>query len=66
SLELSLELSLEFKQALMITAVSYVDKVTFTVSVDEEIVPDPQKLCDDLQESFYLIKTSVLVVEECV
>ncbi|GJX33766.1 O-acyltransferase WSD1-like protein [Tanacetum coccineum] len=52
--------------ALMITAVSYVDKVTFAVSVDEEIVPDPQKLCDDLQESFYLIKTSVSAVEECV
>ena len=50
----------------MITAVSYVDKVTFAVSVDEAIVPDPQKLCDDLQESFYLIKTSVSAVEECV
>ncbi|PWA87915.1 O-acyltransferase, WSD1 domain-containing protein [Artemisia annua] len=52
--------------ALVITAVSYVDKVTFAVSVDEAIVPDPQKLCDDLQESFYLIKTSVSAVEECV
>ena len=33
----------------MITAMSNVDKLTFAVSVDEAIVPDPQKLCDDLQ-----------------
>ncbi|GKF82585.1 O-acyltransferase WSD1-like protein [Tanacetum coccineum] len=49
--------------ALMITAVSYVDKVTFAVSVDDEIVRDPQNLCDDLQESLHLIKTAVLAGE---
>ncbi|PWA52005.1 O-acyltransferase, WSD1 domain-containing protein [Artemisia annua] len=46
--------------ALIIQAVSYVDKVTLVVAVDEETIPDPEKLCDDLQHSFHLIKTAVL------
>ncbi|KAI3709329.1 hypothetical protein L2E82_39089 [Cichorium intybus] len=46
--------------ALMIHVVSYVDKVTFILSADEETIPDPQKLCDDLQQSLQHIKCSVL------
>nr|XP_043629730.1 wax ester synthase/diacylglycerol acyltransferase 11-like [Erigeron canadensis] len=45
--------------ALAIHAVSYVDKVTFMISVDEEIIPDPQTLCDDIQQSLHLIKSSL-------
>lgn len=44
----------------MIHAVSYVDKVTFMISVDEETIPDPEKLCDDIEESLHLIKSCVL------
>nr|GEZ47156.1 O-acyltransferase WSD1-like [Tanacetum cinerariifolium] len=39
----------------------YMDKVTFVLSVDEETIPDPHKLCDDLQESLNIIKTSAQV-----
>ncbi|KAJ9551003.1 hypothetical protein OSB04_015048 [Centaurea solstitialis] len=34
--------------ALVINVVSYVDKMTFVLSVDEEIIPDPQNLCHEL------------------
>ncbi|PWA95516.1 O-acyltransferase, WSD1 domain-containing protein [Artemisia annua] len=47
--------------ALMIHVVSYMDKVTFVLSVDEETIPDPHKLCDDLQESLDIIKASAQV-----
>lgn len=43
----------------MIHVVSYVDKVTFVLSVDEETIPDPHQLCDDLQHSLNLIKDAV-------
>ncbi|CAH1426572.1 unnamed protein product [Lactuca virosa] len=49
--------------ALMIHIVSYVDKLTFVISADEETIPDPQRLCDDLEESLHLIKNSVLATE---
>ncbi|XP_024980415.1 O-acyltransferase WSD1-like isoform X2 [Cynara cardunculus var. scolymus] len=49
--------------ALMIHVTSYVDKMMFVISADEETIPDPQQLCDDLQESLHLIKTSVLEME---
>ncbi|KAM7477181.1 hypothetical protein LguiB_024424 [Lonicera macranthoides] len=45
--------------ALMIHVVSYVDKVTFVLSVDEEAIPDPHQLCDDLQHSLNLIKDAI-------
>nr|GEY95069.1 O-acyltransferase WSD1-like [Tanacetum cinerariifolium] len=47
--------------ALMIHVISYMDKVTFVLSVDEETIPDPHKLCDDLQESLNIIKASAQV-----
>lgn len=43
----------------MIHVVSYKDKVTFVISADKETIPNPQQLCDDLQESFHTIKASV-------
>ncbi|KAM7511895.1 hypothetical protein LguiB_010770 [Lonicera macranthoides] len=42
--------------ALMIHVVSYMDKITFMLSVDEETIPDPHQLCDDLEDSLKLIK----------
>ncbi|XP_071715218.1 wax ester synthase/diacylglycerol acyltransferase 11-like [Rutidosis leptorrhynchoides] len=50
--------------ALMIHIVSYIDKLTFVLSVDEETIPDPQRLCDDLEESLRLIKNSALATQE--
>lgn len=44
----------------MIHIISYVDKVTFVLSAEEETIPDPQKLCDDLEISLHHIKCSVL------
>lgn len=52
--------------ALLIHVVSYFDKLTFVISVDEEIIPDPHDLCDDLQQSFELIKTSVSSAAKCI
>ncbi|CAH1426570.1 unnamed protein product [Lactuca virosa] len=49
--------------ALMIHILSYMDKLTFIISADEETIPDPERLCDDLEESLYLIKTSALASE---
>ncbi|KAI3694724.1 hypothetical protein L1987_77694 [Smallanthus sonchifolius] len=44
--------------ALLIHVVSYMDRVMFVISVDEETIPDPHKLCDDLEESLRNIKAS--------
>ncbi|KAJ0724346.1 putative transferase [Helianthus annuus] len=49
--------------ALMIHIVSYVDKLTFVISADEETIPDPHRLGDDLEESLQLIKASALAKE---
>ncbi|KAG6738717.1 hypothetical protein POTOM_058339 [Populus tomentosa] len=46
--------------ALMIHVVSYAKKMNIILSVDEEIVPDPHQLCDDLEESLKLIKDAVI------
>ncbi|XP_076905070.1 wax ester synthase/diacylglycerol acyltransferase 11-like [Bidens hawaiensis] len=45
--------------ALMIHVVSYMDKVIFILSADEETIPDPHKLCNDLEDSLRDIKASV-------
>ncbi|KAI3694722.1 hypothetical protein L1987_77692 [Smallanthus sonchifolius] len=45
-------------KALLIHVVSYMNKVLFVMSVDEETIPDPHKLCDDLEESLRNIKAS--------
>ncbi|KAJ0817307.1 putative transferase [Helianthus annuus] len=49
--------------ALMIHIVSYMDKLTFVISADEETIPDPHRLGDDLVESLQLIKASALAKE---
>ncbi|KAK1414003.1 hypothetical protein QVD17_29740 [Tagetes erecta] len=46
--------------SLMIHIVSYMDKLTFVLSADEETIPDPHRLCDDLEVSLQLIKASAL------
>ncbi|XP_071726023.1 wax ester synthase/diacylglycerol acyltransferase 4-like [Rutidosis leptorrhynchoides] len=48
--------------ALMIHVVSYLDKVTFVISADDETIPDPHKLCDDLEESLRAIKAAAQAV----
>ncbi|KAI7731651.1 hypothetical protein M8C21_020330 [Ambrosia artemisiifolia] len=49
--------------ALMIHIVSYIDKLTFVLSADEETIPDPHRLGDDLEESLQLIKAYALAKE---
>ncbi|XP_057981127.1 wax ester synthase/diacylglycerol acyltransferase 11-like [Malania oleifera] len=44
--------------ALMIHVVSYMDKITVVMSADEDTIPNPQELCDDLEESFNLIRAT--------
>lgn len=34
--------------------------MTIALSVDEEIVPDPHELCDDLEKSLKLIKDAII------
>ena len=44
----------------MIHVVSYVDKLTFVLSADEETIPDPHQLCDDLEDSLKLVMAAVI------
>lgn len=46
-------------QALTIHFQSYMNKVKMVLAVDEEAIPDPQKLCDDLANALNLIKDAV-------
>ncbi|OVA00981.1 O-acyltransferase [Macleaya cordata] len=39
---------------------SYVNKMTIVLAVDENAVPDPHQLCDDLEESLKLIKDAIV------
>ncbi|KAK1441621.1 hypothetical protein QVD17_07661 [Tagetes erecta] len=48
--------------ALFISVASYKDKVMFMVAVDEETIPDPHKLCDDLEQSICDIKASAQTI----
>ncbi|GMH19696.1 hypothetical protein Nepgr_021537 [Nepenthes gracilis] len=47
-------------QALTIHFQSHADKMTIVVAVDESIIPDPRRLCDDLVESVGLIKAAII------
>ncbi|XP_074281673.1 wax ester synthase/diacylglycerol acyltransferase 11-like isoform X2 [Silene latifolia] len=47
-------------QALTIHFQSYMDKMTFVLAIDPDVIPDPQKLCDDIEESLGLAKKAVL------
>ncbi|XVF73028.1 hypothetical protein PTKIN_Ptkin12aG0168700 [Pterospermum kingtungense] len=46
--------------ALMINVQSYMNKMSIVLSVDEETIPNPHQLCDDIVESLQLIKDAVL------
>ncbi|KAF6173054.1 hypothetical protein GIB67_006430 [Kingdonia uniflora] len=39
---------------------SYAKKMTMVLSVDEDTIPDPHHLCDDLEESLRLIKDAAI------
>ncbi|CAN4108409.1 unnamed protein product [Withania somnifera] len=47
-------------QALMINFVSYINKMTMVLSVDENVIPDPHQLLDDLEQSLKIIKDAVV------
>ncbi|KAI3494892.1 hypothetical protein L1887_36897 [Cichorium endivia] len=49
---------------LMIDFQSYVNKMTIVVSVDENTIPDPHTLLDDLEGSLKLMKKAIYVKEE--
>ncbi|MCL7043428.1 hypothetical protein MKW94_005014 [Papaver nudicaule] len=51
-------------QALTINYQSYVNKMIIILAVDERAIPDPHKLCDDLEESLKLIKDAILAKHE--
>uniref|UniRef100_A0A803KZN1 Diacylglycerol O-acyltransferase n=1 Tax=Chenopodium quinoa TaxID=63459 RepID=A0A803KZN1_CHEQI len=44
----------------MINFLSYSNKMTVVLAVDEYTVPDPHQLCDDIAESLNLIKDAVI------
>nr|XP_011470231.1 PREDICTED: O-acyltransferase WSD1-like isoform X1 [Fragaria vesca subsp. vesca] len=46
--------------ALHIHFQSYVDKMTISLAVDPNVIPDPEKLLDDLEESLQLIHDAVV------
>ncbi|XP_021909272.1 O-acyltransferase WSD1-like isoform X1 [Carica papaya] len=35
---------------------SYINKMTFSVAVDPDVIPDPHQLCNDLEEALKIIK----------
>ncbi|KAH9624172.1 hypothetical protein KSS87_000511 [Heliosperma pusillum] len=47
-------------QALTFHFQSYMDKMTFVIAVDQDVIPDPHKLCDDIEESLRLAKKAVI------
>ncbi|GAB4826224.1 hypothetical protein Ancab_009089 [Ancistrocladus abbreviatus] len=47
-------------QALTVIFQSHADKMTIVVAVDQDVIPDPHRLCDDLEESLQLIKNAVV------
>ncbi|CAN4085737.1 unnamed protein product [Withania somnifera] len=38
---------------------SYYNKMTISISVDPQVIPDPYQLCDDLQHSLQMFKEAV-------
>nr|GMD25013.1 O-acyltransferase WSD1-like [Ipomoea batatas] len=47
-------------KALMINFQSYINKMTMVLSVDENVIPNPHQLLDDLEMSLKLIKDATL------
>lgn len=50
-------------QAVTVHFQSYMNKVTLTLAVDENVVADPHQLCQDLADSLKLIKDAVVTKE---
>lgn len=46
-------------QALTIHFQSYVDKMTIVLAVDPQVIPNPEQLFEDLEESLKLIREAV-------
>ncbi|KAF8379706.1 hypothetical protein HHK36_029150 [Tetracentron sinense] len=46
--------------ALTINFQSYINKMKIVLAVDQDAVPDPHQLCDDLEESLKLIKDAII------
>ncbi|XP_042504669.1 wax ester synthase/diacylglycerol acyltransferase 11-like isoform X1 [Macadamia integrifolia] len=46
--------------ALTINYQSYMNKMTFVLAIDPDVIPDPQQLCSDLEESLKLIKNTII------
>ena len=49
-----------FLQALTIHFQSYVDKMTIVLAVDPKVIPDPEQLLEDLEESLKLIREAAV------
>ncbi|KAH9725600.1 diacylglycerol O-acyltransferase [Citrus sinensis] len=47
-------------KGLTIHVASYANKMTFILSVDDDLIPDPHQLRDDLEESLHLMKNAVI------
>ncbi|KAF6173053.1 hypothetical protein GIB67_006429 [Kingdonia uniflora] len=47
-------------EALTLHFQSYANKMTVVLGVDEETIPDPHQLCDDIEKSLKLIKEAVI------
>ena len=44
----------------MVSLQSYANKMTIVLAVDENTIPDPHLLCDDIAESLNLVKNVVI------
>ncbi|XP_074319828.1 wax ester synthase/diacylglycerol acyltransferase 5-like [Silene latifolia] len=47
-------------QALTVHFQSYMDKMTFVLAVDQDVISDPQRLCDDIEESLRLANKAIV------
>ncbi|KAH9603614.1 hypothetical protein KSS87_015990 [Heliosperma pusillum] len=47
-------------QALTVHFQSYMDKMTLVLAVDQDVISDPQRLCDDIEESLRLANKAVI------
>ncbi|CAA7039856.1 unnamed protein product [Microthlaspi erraticum] len=47
-------------QALLVHFLSYAGKMTISLAVDPTVIPDPHKLCDEMEESLKAMKAALL------
>ncbi|KAG7555043.1 O-acyltransferase WSD1 C-terminal [Arabidopsis suecica] len=43
--------------ALLVHFISYAEKMIISMAVDPTVIPDPHKICDDMEESLKAMKT---------